>query len=312
MPPDTTTPDGSAANPAVASCLRILAAAYPTYPVREWRYAQQGWDSLTLMINDDTIFRFARRPDVAVRLAREAALLPALSPMLPLPIPHITFVGADPSGRMRFVGYPALPGQPLAADYLASPHAPDLAREFGAFLTALHQFPAAEALRLGVPGGGTADWRGEYRAFYDEIRERVFPLLTADECECVAARWEAYLDDDDNFTFTPALIHRDLAPEHILHDPAAGHVTGVIDWGDATVGDPAIDVTGIARELGDDFAERVLAAYHCPIEDSFRRRVHFYGFAGSFHEIRFGQYESDDRYIQSGLTLLRASLHESD
>lgn len=288
-------------------CLRMIAASYPDFPVRSWRYAQQGWDSITLLVNDDYIFRFARRPDVAVRLAREAALLPALADALPLPIPCFEYVDRDPERGVRFVGYRAIPGEPLSAASLAAVDESQYAEQLGDFLAALHSFPTAEARQLGVPGGDVTEWRSEYRAFYDELREHIFPLLTKDERQDVATFWEAYLDDDANFAFAPALIHRDLGPEHILCATASGSITGVIDWGDASIGDPAIDFTGLYCDIGEPFAQRVLASYQRLIEDQgiFWRRVRFYGAIAPFHEIRFGQYEGDEGHIQHGLECLR-------
>jgi aminoglycoside phosphotransferase (APT) family kinase protein len=41
------------------------------------------------------------------------------------------------------------------------------------------------------------------------------------------------------------LVHRDLTPEHVLVD-ARGSVVGLIDFEDATVGDPAITAETVA------------------------------------------------------------------
>src|SRR4051794_38580592 len=46
-----------------------------------------------------------------------------------------------------------------------------------------------------------------------------------------------------------ALCHDDLGIEHVLMD-GHGTVTGVIDWGDAAVTDPAGDLGRIHRDLG--------------------------------------------------------------
>jgi aminoglycoside phosphotransferase (APT) family kinase protein len=49
-------------------------------------------------------------------------------------------------------------------------------------------------------------------------------------------------------------IHGDLGAEHVfVHD---GRITGVIDWSDAALGDPALDHGRLARDLGLDLGER--------------------------------------------------------
>lgn len=296
-----------------ASYLALLALCAPDLEVRSWRPLQQGWDSVTLLVDDALIVRFARRPDVALRLAREARLLPALAGALPVAIPRFAYVCGNPTAPegVRFVAYSALPGQPLSCEALAAltvSQREQLATQLGAFLSALHAYPVAAAIAASILGGSASAWREEYADFYAEICQHVFPLLSAPEQRAVAHLWEGYLDTPANFAFTPALIHRDLGVEHILHDPATGALTGVIDWGDASIGDPAQDFTGIARALGHEFAARVLAHYAHPVDPTLWDRVTFYSRIIPFHEIRFGQYERDAAHIAAGLAALREQL----
>lgn len=161
-----------------ADSLRLLTRHYPGFQVRSVAPMQQGWDSVTLLVNGDMVLRFARRPDVEERLARETRLLPQLAPALPVAIPHFTYVGGEPvSGAVAFVGYPLLPGEPLALDGGLPKQADPLAGQLAAFLSALHHFPVAEAAQLSMPGGAAEDWRAEYAALYADFGEHCFPLL---------------------------------------------------------------------------------------------------------------------------------------
>ena len=288
----------------------MLKAAYPDFAVRTYRPLQQGWDSVTLLVDNETIFRFARRPDVAERLGREARLLPQLADVLPVAIPRFEYVCEDAAGGMRFVGYRAIAGTALLDVGIAAAQAPELARQLAELLRALHSFPVAEAARLGVPGGGADVWRREHADFYAEVREHVLPLLNPFEQAGVIALWQDYLDDDANFAFAPALIHRDLGAEHILVD-LEGRLSGVIDWGDASIGDPAIDFTGLDRGLGRLFTAQVLAHYRRPDDPSFWRRVRFYRDIIPFHEIRFGQLDGSMAHLAHGLEHLRRQLAQS-
>jgi aminoglycoside phosphotransferase (APT) family kinase protein len=121
-----------------------------------------------------------------------------------------------------------------------------------------------------------------------------------------AALWEPFLADDANFAFHPALIHADLAGEHILCDPATGMLTGIIDWGDARVGDPALDFTGLLRDAGPAFADAALAAYPGPVDPAFRRRMEFYARLIPYHEVRFGLDTHQPDHLVRGLAAIRA------
>src|SRR5262249_54236044 len=159
---------------------------FPDLLIHDCRPMQQGWDSMTLLINGDTIFRFARRPDVLPRLAREVRLLPRLAESLPVPIPRFTYVGVDSEGGVRFVGYPALGGTPPSPGERDTEQARSLIQQLATFLDALHRFPLAEAVHAGVTSAAATEWQGEYVALYGEVREYVFPLLSAIEREHVA------------------------------------------------------------------------------------------------------------------------------
>ena len=63
---------------------------------------------------------------------------------------------------------------------------------------------------------------------------------------------------------TPVLVHNDVSAEHILLDEAARAITGVIDWGDVAIGDPAVDLAGVFHWGGPAFVDAVLQAYRGP------------------------------------------------
>lgn len=298
-----------------------LEAALPDLVIRSAEPVTMGWDSFALVVNGDLIARFARRPDVARSLRRERALLPELAPTLPAAVPHFTtFDDAGPANDERgdpatlpFVVYPLLPGAPLDTTLDTTPGAaplPDamadtLAPQLAAFLGALHRFPLSRAQALGVAGDpSAARWRDEYRALYTMFRERTFPLLDARRRAWANALWEGFLDDDARFRFDCALIHRDLGCEHILVDPAAHSLTGVIDWGDASMGDPAMDFVGLLTALGPAFVERVLRHYPLPTDSAFWGRMRFYAAIIPFYFLNIGALEGDQARIAEGLALL--------
>jgi aminoglycoside 2''-phosphotransferase len=97
----------------------------------------------------------------------------------------------------------------------------------------------------------------------------------------------------------------------VLCDPTTGHLTGVIDWGDAGIDDPAVDFAGISRQLGEDFARQMLAAYHLPLDASFLRRMDIYARMEPFHEIHFGQLRGDAAHLAHGIAWARQQCAQS-
>ncbi|KAM3499938.1 hypothetical protein MY10362_006846 [Beauveria mimosiformis] len=72
---------------------------------------------------------------------------------------------------------------------------------------------------------------------------------------------------DAHAPYSPVFLHADLKGEHIFVDRDTGRLTGVIDWSDACVGDPAVDIRGLAISVGAAAAARIAAeaGYGCHV-----------------------------------------------
>ncbi len=326
-------------------CRSLIQTCFPSLSVRSIEFLAEGWSSSVWQINDEHVFRFPRRPEICPGLLKEIQLLPVLAPALPLSIPCFEYAWTGgPEYEGVFVGYRWIPGVPMTAEHwafagratnhaasntitLPTAVAPPAtrtevvtagrgscdrllpARQLGEFLTALHGFPLEQAAAAGIPEGSPAQWREEYRRFYQTVRQRVFPLLEAEKQRRIAAAWEGFVRDNANFCFQPALIHGDLSGEHILFDVGQGGITGVIDWEDAAIGDPAFDFTGLLGDYGPEVAQRVLAAYHGPADPGMLSRACFYAAIGPFHEVLFGLDAGLTQHVATGLEALGETWH---
>jgi len=246
---------------------------------------EDGWDSLVLEVGGGWIVRVPRREEVRATLATEVRLLPELAPTLPVPIPRFELVARDG------VAYRKLPGVPI------DPSRAALGEQAGRFLAALHAFPVERARELGVPSHDL-DWRDRYRTFTREVLDAAGPVL-GPEAEAMVAQ---YLEDDANFAFAPRLLHADLGPAHLL--AVDDELTGVIDWGDARIGDPALDFAWLLQQ---PFAEAVLAAYgdHDP---ELPERALFYHRLGPWYELHYGLFFDRPEFVESGLVGVRSRL----
>lgn len=238
----------------------------------------EGWDSLVLDVGGEWIVRIPRRDEVRDAMQVEARLLPELD--LPVPIPRFEVV------TEVAVAYRRLRGTPIDASR------PALGRQVGRFLAALHAFPVERARELGVPDHA-------YRAFTEEVLDRAGPLLAGD-----VERARGMLDEHfaAEASVTPRLLHADLGPAHLLAE--AEELTGVIDWGDLRIGDPALDFAWVLQQ---PFAEDVLAAYgeHDP---GLRERALFFHRLGPWYELHYGLFFDRPEFVESGLAGVRSRL----
>jgi len=277
---------------------QIIAACFPDLAIRRCLPIAEGWDSVAVAVNDDLIFRFPKRRDVEPQYQVERRLLPVLAGALPVPDVAFFWPGGVAYPGI-FIGHHLIEGAPLTGEHLTPEHSAGIVRQLGQFLSTLHRFPIDQATRLGVPAGDQRTWRERYQHQYQQIQSRVLPLLDEAAQARIVRDWQAFLADATRFEV--ALIHHDLAGEHILYDSARGTISGIIDWGDTMIGDPAIDFTGLLAAYGEDFAERVLAHYQGAVDASFRQRMRFYRGAMPLNTVLFGLDTGQAEYVYQGL-----------
>jgi aminoglycoside phosphotransferase (APT) family kinase protein len=240
-------------------------------PLRE---LADGWDFKVLVVGDAWVVRWPRHRLAVEEIEKEVELLPVLAPLLPVEVPRFEYVSREP----WLVAYRLIRGEPLVDED------PDGVR---AFLDALHAVDVD-----GIPGP-RPDWLETYREQADEFRRVVLPLLDSDE----RARGEELLAETETLTgFEPAVTHSDLGPEHLL--VWDGRLAGVIDWGDARIGDPAIDYAWL---LNGPFPG-------WDVDDELRRRALVYHRLGPWFEVHYGVFTDQPQWVESGLRGIRERL----
>ena len=224
---------------------KIVAEQFPRVQPREVRLlGVQGADHDAYDIDDRWIVRF---PKVAAQVARveiEHRIVRLIADRLPIAVPRFELVGR-PSEEFPFVftGYEKLAGTPWDVVKPWPMRSDALAEQLGAFLTALHAVPTPEVEHAGVrPDVETTMVKRlkKLEAQWPLIEPRLPSYLRRDVAEFIARGVIA-----DEYTGPLVLVHNDLLAEHVLVDPQQQRATGVIDWGDVALGDPAIDFAAI-------------------------------------------------------------------
>jgi aminoglycoside 2''-phosphotransferase len=265
-------------------------------------WIDSGWDSRVLEVDGQWIFRFARRPEIADQFRKELQLLPELASRLPVAVPRPEFACLDDPDYIC-MGYRNLNGEALSDATMT----PAVAAQIGALLDCLHRFPLDIVSKTDLLVAGTDVWRAEYLDFYRWVQANVIPQVSEPLRKSMRNLWEGFLDTEENFLFKPLLIHGDLGVEHVLVDPTSDRLAGVIDWGDARVGDPALDFTGLLASCGAKFVSQVLESYAVPLDGRFWERMAFYRDIIPFHQMRYGLEIGDGRFFAEGLRAFESS-----
>src|SRR5207237_482580 len=118
---------------------RLIRGQFPELDLRSLRLVAEGWDNAVWLVDERWAFRFPRRAIAIPGVEREVAVVPRLSPLLPLPVPTPVFVGRPAEGYpWPFFGAEFIPGHELADVRLDPAARTRLARPLATFLRTLH------------------------------------------------------------------------------------------------------------------------------------------------------------------------------
>jgi aminoglycoside 2''-phosphotransferase len=262
----------------------------------------EGMDNRSFLVGDEIVFRFPKHPEAAERIRREVALLSKLAPRLPIPVPRMEYVGTRASDGRPFAGHRLIRGVPLPSD-LAGTARERATRDIAEFLSALRAVAVEEARSWGVI---EEDPRDGYVEDFARARAEVYPLVEPFVRDHVERLFQSYLTDEALFDFEPALLHADLAPEHIRFSPEEQKISGIIDWGDASVGDPDYELSYLYRAGGASFVEDVVR--HGPERDraKLERKLRFFAGHDAIDTLLTGLERGEVPLIEAGLAALRA------
>ena len=256
-----------------------------------------------LVVNGDTIFRFPKHHKAVDRLEVETAILTGIQDHISeVRVPNPVYVSLDGGVGCAFMGYRLIAGEAATEDefrtFSGGGTPLDLAAQLARFLRELHHVPVAEAIDIQLP---TYDGYSMWAEMYSSIRENLFPYMRVDAREWTSEHFEAYLNDSRNFEYEAVLKHGDVGPDNMVFDKGSWTINGIIDFGSAGLGDPAVDVAWLQYQsgAGPSFLKRLHGAY--PEIESALDRARFYQGTFALQGALFGIEHDDDEAFRRGI-----------
>jgi aminoglycoside phosphotransferase (APT) family kinase protein len=280
----------------------VVTTHLPDYRIDSVALLGEGEDNIAYEVNGELIVRFSKEPDPASRAAQvndEARLLAAVAGISPLPVPKPSFAVAE-QGCLAYFKLPGLPLIDLPQPQ-RSAHATSIAAALGELLTALHAVPVEQMAELvDTDDQPKTQWLREAAETYATVRETV-PTVHRPAIE-------TFLNAPPPTDGYPlAFSHNDLGIEHILVDPVAWTVTGVIDWSDAAIVDPAYDFGLLYRDLGPAAVRLALHSYRTDTHEveAIGARAAFYARCSVLEDMAYGIETGHDKYLDKSLAALK-------
>ena len=281
--------------------VRRLLAPFPELEDAPLRKLAEGWDNSVWVADERYAFRFPRREVAIPGLEREIAVLPKLAPLLPLPVPLPAFVGVPTEEyAWPFFGAELIPGVEAGVAELDDEARLAVGLELAAFLRALHAVELDEPLPLDQNGRTDMVKRvGLAREELDELAR--LGLWRA------PSELNRFLEEALSLPApeAPAVVHGDLHFRHLLVEGRAA--SGVIDWGDVCVADPAIDLALFWSFVPPQGREAFLDAYG-PVNEPQLLRARVLSIQLCAVLAHYGHSEGQPELVRAGLHGLERTL----
>lgn len=172
----------------------------------------------------------------------------------------------------------------------------------GQALSAIHSIPTALVANSGLPEYDPAQRVRERVAEFDRSMDtgKIHPDLLE--------RWQSALFDVNLFKYHPTVVHGSLKSDFVLTE--GNDVIGIIEWGNLSIDDPAIDLAFVFGEAQPDIADAITLAYEgsTRADRNLKQRAHLY------YELSYVTYllssinRGDEEEIEGAVSML-ADLH---
>lgn len=246
----------------------------PDLEIRSLEPLAEGDFCRAQLLNESLVVRVPKHAEASRALTREACVLSRIGHALPLEVPEPTNV-ADPStGHTTLSIHEMIPGQALTRERwrsLRDPARIRSARELGGFLAALHRLDPGAVNGCGLE---RVEHEDELQDLVRRLEGSEGDFLSEVVRSELLGRFHENAERAGKRSWEPSIVHADVSPEHVLVDVAAGELTGVIDWGDVVIGDPARDFIFLYEDWGSDFLDLALDGYGLEAKDDLLYRVH--------------------------------------
>lgn len=278
--------------------IEFLKDKNPNMLINEYTFNNEGQNNDIVIINEDYIFKFPKYLPGIENLKREIDILDILSRHITLDIPKVKYYNASSSqiGEV-YCGYKMIKGISFRNDIFKNiTNKKDIAMQLAVFLKQLHSIPVEEVKSVGVK---VIDNQSEWQNLYNRIQEKLFSYMRKESRELISDNFNKFLNQ--NFYFEKTLIHGDFGPSNIIFDLNKQRISGIIDFNDVSIGDPAYDIASLIGPFGygEDFVKSFELIY--PNIELLLQRAKFYASTFALQEALFGVECGDKDAFNAGI-----------
>lgn len=248
--------------------LRFLKSGFPGILIKSYEVLESGWENIVALVNGEIAFKIPR-DGKDNKLQREIDITDCLSES-PIPVPSFAYAGSHEG--MLMAGYHFIKGEKLNSVNVLKP---SVLQQLSDFLNYLYEMSETPCVTKALKPLDRSLWKEKYHAYSETIFSSLFQILDDKTLSVIATGFGEFLTEYCE-TLQTSLIHGDLYRGNVLINEFGDSITGVIDWGTSSFGDPAIDFAALAVDFDMSQVDEILSMYKGRVDRNFKKRLEFY------------------------------------
>lgn len=278
--------------------IEIIKEKNPNLIIEKYYFNNEGQNNDIVIINDSIVFKFPKFSEGIQKLKKETQLLYKLKKYITLEIPNPEYYNFD-SFEVGYVysGYKMIQGVSFRQHILHTvERKSNIAKQLATFLKELHSIPLKEVDNCGLT---FIDDYSEWTNLFERIQKKLFPYMKKESQDLISNNFNSYFDQ--NFNFRHTLVHGDFGPSNIIFDSNDEIISGIIDFNEVSIGDPAIDIASLIGPFG--YGEVFVKSFELiyPNIETMLDRARFYASTFALQEALFGIEVGDKEAFDAGI-----------
>lgn len=282
--------------------IEYIKFVYPQLQIESYTPIDIGQNNDVLIINGSLVFRFPKYQKGIEQLRKETEILKYIRDFISIQIPNPIYSSFEKLevGKV-FTGYELIKGVSLWKDSIIGIQNNELLKSLSMqlvqFLLELHTIPKDYISNL-----SELDYKHpieEVSKLYKEIKSNLFTFIRKEAQKEITQSFSTFLESNSVRNLDMTLIHGDFGASNIIWLPETKEISGIIDFGNTRLGDPAYDFVGILSSYGEDFFNMCIKLY--PGGKSICERVKFYKSTFALQEALHGFLHKDKQAFDEGI-----------
>jgi len=244
-----------------------------------------------IIILDNILYRFPKYKNGIDSMIKEVNVLNLLNSKKiykEINIPNAISYNFDKENIIKnYICYQIIEGEPLIKSrFDVSKDKDHIASDLAIYLKNIHNQKVDDFLKAGVLKINPIN---VFEKMFYEIQNKLFIYMRDDAKKKIEIEFKTFIDKCGKNNFEYKLLHGDFGPTNILYKD--GEISGVIDFGEVNISDPAYDFASLMGPFGygEDFVRNILINYRENIEtEEYISRAKFYIKTFALQDALFG------------------------